>query len=245
MMMGRRTIIILVGSLAAIVLLTGILSSGPPVAITFVGKTGRKYDSSVLLDFRLQNHRLWPIYYHGQGRISVRTDSGWREMKTEQYPYAFSGVPERIGPRKSTTIWVRATETDSTNEAKVGLDYYRRWDCDLLWRWWNHPRTLVSTVWSEPEYVGFVSNTNAIRIMVEEDGSLGVAGTRLTADVLTAILRKACAEYGRDIPIVVTSRKGTDHRTVSPVVDICASTGITNIMLNTIDASLGAPTNSR
>jgi hypothetical protein len=238
-MMNRRRIIILAGALIAIVLLVCMLPIGPPVTLTFVGKTGRKYDAVVLLDYRLQNHRPWPIFFRGHDRISVRTDSGWQETNSEQYRKVFREVPTMIRPGGSTTIRGHAIETDTTNEARIGLDYYRPWDCRALWRWRSHPLSFPATVWSTPQHIGFADDPFELHIMVEEDGALGIAGTCVTLDLAGTILKKAFREYGRSLPILVASRKGADPRKVAPIVDLSTSIGFANTTLRTIDAPLG------
>jgi len=96
-----------------------------------------------------------------------------------------------------------------------------------------------TTAWNMPQHIDCAkSSAKEIRIMVEEDGTFGIGGTCVSGNVLSMILKKASAEYGKAVPIVITSRKGTDQVKISVVADLCTSAGIANIKLKTIDAPL-------
>ncbi len=98
------------------------------------------------------------------------------------------------------------------------------------------------TAWSIPQHIDFervpIRDPREIEIVVEEDGTFGIARTRFSIGQLALILKKVPAENGQDTPIVILSRKGADPQKVSPIVDLCTSIGLKNTVQKTLDAPI-------
>jgi hypothetical protein len=248
--MRRRKLIMLVFVLLVLVVAAAVamLAKGPPVTLSIVGKSGEKYRSEVVLNVRIENRRLWPIYYFGgpgsaSYRISRRSHLGWEELSPGQYVYhAWVIRKEKIEAGGSTNIAVYATEVDCSKESRIGLDCYTFWDYETFGRQWSRCLSFPSTVWSTPLHIDCVQNAvREIPIVIEEDGSFGINGTSLTEADLHQILKKVCDESLEGVPVVITRRRGTDEQKVALLTNLCVSNGFTNIVVKTIDVSLGPP----
>jgi len=229
---------VLAVSLMILLVLAGYLLLSDPVSISVVGTSGRRYANSVAIDMRLTNRRPWSIYYYGLGdngttvsfRVLSRKDSLWQELEPKQYVYVAPVVRERIRPLSSTTVCIHGGIASSAEVSRIGIDFFSRGDCELLgvrWgRWFTHPRT----VWSDVLALDYGQDVAvAVPIMVEQDGTFGIAGARLTVDELKRIMERTNATYGRSSKVDIIARNASCREAAMKIDAICASLGFTNI----------------
>ena len=65
-----------------------------------------------------------------------------------------------------------------------------------------------------------------IVVDVDDQGRISIARRYLSADTLRTVLRKAVAEYGQTIPVIIRGDVGTRHKEVKAVMDACAGAGL-------------------
>ena len=65
-----------------------------------------------------------------------------------------------------------------------------------------------------------------IVVDVDDQGTLSIAHTKISVNVLKSILRKAVAEYGQTTPVVIRGDIKTHHEYIKAVMDACASAGL-------------------
>jgi biopolymer transport protein ExbD len=65
-----------------------------------------------------------------------------------------------------------------------------------------------------------------IVVDVNPDGRISIARVYMSPAVLKSILRKAVAEYGQTIPIIIRGDAKAKHEDIKGVMDACASAGL-------------------
>lgn len=69
-----------------------------------------------------------------------------------------------------------------------------------------------------------------VRVNLNAGGDISISRQPLTANTLTAILRKARADSrGHDVPVLIMADFRTKHRDVKKVMDACTAAGIWKI----------------
>ena len=65
-----------------------------------------------------------------------------------------------------------------------------------------------------------------INIDVDAKGQITIVRSPVSQGLLLSILRKAVAEQGREVPVVIRADKETEHGAVKKVMDACSSAGL-------------------
>ena len=70
-----------------------------------------------------------------------------------------------------------------------------------------------------------------IIVDVSAQGRISIAKTPINAETLRLVLRKAVAEYGRDVPVTVRGDGRATHEMIRTVMDTCANCQIWKIKI--------------
>ncbi|MDA0577464.1 MAG: biopolymer transporter ExbD [Verrucomicrobia bacterium] len=73
-----------------------------------------------------------------------------------------------------------------------------------------------------------------IVVDVDSHGSVTIARTPLSSGQLLHVLRKATAEYGRDVPVIVRADGRASHEMVRQIMDASAAAGIWRIKISAL-----------
>ncbi len=65
-----------------------------------------------------------------------------------------------------------------------------------------------------------------IAVDIDSEGRISIAHVFMSDQVLKRILRKAVAEYGQTVPVVIRGDRKTKHEDVKKVMDACAAAGL-------------------
>ena len=65
-----------------------------------------------------------------------------------------------------------------------------------------------------------------IMVDVDENGRISIAHVGMSPAVVKQVLRKAVADYGSDIPVVIRGDGKTRHEDIKTVMDACAAAGL-------------------
>jgi biopolymer transport protein ExbD len=68
-----------------------------------------------------------------------------------------------------------------------------------------------------------------INISIDGDGIAYIARTPLSDTVLLSVLKKAVADFGQQVPVIIRGDADTKHADVKRVMDACAKSGIWKI----------------
>jgi biopolymer transport protein ExbD len=68
-----------------------------------------------------------------------------------------------------------------------------------------------------------------INIDVDARGNISIVRTKISQSLLLGILKKAVAEFGNDIPLIVRADAESEHTAVKKVLDACSSAGLYRI----------------
>jgi biopolymer transport protein ExbD len=81
-----------------------------------------------------------------------------------------------------------------------------------------------------------------INIDVDAKGRIFIVRTPLTQGILVGVLKKAVAEQGQDVPIVIRADGNTKHSAVKQVMDACTKAGLYRIQFAALKESSGKAT---
>ncbi len=70
-----------------------------------------------------------------------------------------------------------------------------------------------------------------IVVEVSVDGTIRIAGTELSPNTFRNVLSGAIAKHNMKFPVLIAADSKTSHKHLKTVMDICTSTGISNIRL--------------
>ncbi len=73
-----------------------------------------------------------------------------------------------------------------------------------------------------------------VHVDVDAQGRISILHQRLTVPVLRAYLRKAHAEYGRELPVVIRGDMRTSHEAIRAVMDACSEAGLRTVKFGAI-----------
>lgn len=76
-----------------------------------------------------------------------------------------------------------------------------------------------------------------IKIDVDSNGNISIARTRMSAAMLALIVKKAVAEQGVDIPIVIRGDQGTKHSAMKSAMDACTDARLYKIKFSVLKES--------
>lgn len=65
-----------------------------------------------------------------------------------------------------------------------------------------------------------------IMVDVDDKGKISIAHVGMSPAVLKQVLRKAVADYGSNIPVVIRGDSKTRHEDIKTVMDACAAAGL-------------------
>ena len=68
-----------------------------------------------------------------------------------------------------------------------------------------------------------------INVDVNARGDISIVRTKISQGLLLGILKKAVAEFGKDVPVVVRADGESEHTAVKNVLDACSSAGLYRI----------------
>jgi len=73
-----------------------------------------------------------------------------------------------------------------------------------------------------------------IHVDVDAQGRISILNQRLTLAVLRTYLKKAVAEYGQNLPVVIRGDIRTQHDAIRAVMDVCAEAGLYTVRFGAI-----------
>ena len=73
-----------------------------------------------------------------------------------------------------------------------------------------------------------------IHVDVDAEGRIYILHQRLTVPVLRSYLRKAVADYGKNLPVVIRGDMRTSHEAIRAVMDVCSEAGLKTVIFGAI-----------
>lgn len=70
-----------------------------------------------------------------------------------------------------------------------------------------------------------------IIVDIDSEGKLSIARTLITKPLLHTVMKKAIAEYGNDIPVIIRGDKRATHTMIRQAMDTCSAAGIWKIKI--------------
>ena len=81
-----------------------------------------------------------------------------------------------------------------------------------------------------------VEKKNPLEIYVDVDsqGYISITHTIISQQTLVGILKKAVAEYGQQVPVIIRGDSRTSHSDIKRVMDACAMSGLWKIKFSAL-----------
>ena len=74
-----------------------------------------------------------------------------------------------------------------------------------------------------------VRDPRTIHVDVDARGNISIVRTPLSVPALQTVLRKAVAEYGAQLPVVIRGDRNTAHEAIRTVMDACSAAGLMTV----------------